>query len=170
MKLELEVKRSHAYFISSLLVIVASIGLVNAFGGTNPAVLGHSALELLVNGSSISNNNITSSHVLDNSLTGSDIDESTLSGTASSLTAGNANACDADGICNVNANLLFSANVQGPAWGSIAGGAPLISSEGGVSELNIGGTSLFGGNPPNVLGIRIAAGNTGILIKMTSGS
>lgn len=46
MRVELEVKRSHAYLVSFLFVILISIGLVNAFGGSSPTVLGHSVGEL----------------------------------------------------------------------------------------------------------------------------
>ncbi|MBS3148146.1 hypothetical protein J4219_04640 [Candidatus Woesearchaeota archaeon] len=65
MRFEIEVKRLHAYVFSSLVVILLSIGLVNAFGGSNPVVLGHSAAELIVNGSSI----------VDGSVNASDIDQ-----------------------------------------------------------------------------------------------
>src|SRR5262245_62166146 len=66
----IELTRRHAYLLSIVAVFALAVSLVTAFGGTNPAVVGHSALELIVNGSS----------VVDNSLTGDDIDESTLVG------------------------------------------------------------------------------------------
>src|SRR3989344_984640 len=158
-------KRQLYTFLFALSLVFASV-LVVAFGGTDPTVLGHSARELLVNGSSIADNNITSTHVLDNSLTGSDIDESTLSG----ITASNANACSADGNCGISdatitgdvtfsvggGNLVFAANNDGIGWASISSGSPLISTQGGTGDLELGGAGLWS-NPAIAMFVRIAA-------------
>lgn len=82
MHFEIEITRKHAYVVSSLLVVLISVGLVNAFGGNNPIVLGHSAGELLVNGTS----------VVDNSLTGDDILESSLGTVPSATSASSASS------------------------------------------------------------------------------
>ena len=68
MEFYIDIKRRHAFIIALASSLLFGILLVNAFGGNNPSVVGHSALELIVNGSS----------VVDDSLTGADIDESTL--------------------------------------------------------------------------------------------
>ena len=76
MEIQISVKKSHLYGFLSCLIVILGAFMVSAFGGSNPSVLGHSAAELIVNGTS----------VVDNSLTGADIDESTL-GTVPSATS-----------------------------------------------------------------------------------
>ena len=66
--------------VASLLL---SVAVVVAFGGSNPSVMGHSALELIVNSSSI----------VDNSVGAADIDSTSLASECSSITGG-ASLCD----------------------------------------------------------------------------
>lgn len=82
MKLEVTLTNRHAIMLASAIVIAGLLGAF-AFGGSNPLVMGHSALELIVNSSSI----------VDNSVTAADIDSSSLASECSTIT-GSAGLCD----------------------------------------------------------------------------
>lgn len=68
MDIYITINKKHATAFALFASLLLCVLLVRGFGGSNPSVMGHSALELIVNSSS----------VVDDSLTGDDIDESTL--------------------------------------------------------------------------------------------
>lgn len=114
-KIEIYVRRRDAVILSALLVLVA-LGLgVTAFGGSNPAVLGHSAGELIVNSTS----------VVDNSLTGDDILESSLGTVPSATSASTASYASESASCGNGGSgddscEMRSFTVNNPSGGIIA--------------------------------------------------
>ena len=81
MEYRINIKKKHAYLLALMSALFITTLIVNAFGGNNPAVLGHSAGELIVDGTSVTAD----------SLNGTQINESALN--CSAIT-GNTSLCD----------------------------------------------------------------------------
>jgi len=94
MNININLGKKHFYTMLVLIVLLMFSVLVYAFGSSDPAVFGHSAGELIVDGTSIVNESIT----------GEDINISTLNGTALSLTAGDLNCTDCIGNTEIDAS------------------------------------------------------------------
>ena len=58
MKVVINIEKRHVYLISSLLVLFAGMFAVNAFGGTEPSVMGHSEGELDLGPITLSGDNV----------------------------------------------------------------------------------------------------------------
>ncbi len=167
MEIQISVKKSHLYGFLSCLIVILGAFMVSAFGGSNPSVLGHSAAELIVNGTS----------VVDNSLTGADIDESTLGTVPSATSATSANSANSANTANT-ASVALNANAcsnDGTCEGGVFSGSTFVSNTitfqdggggGGTADIDKAGTSLeletdVGGN----VGI-----NTRLLIGAVGGA
>lgn len=94
MALTIRLENKHLLLLALLVGFIVGIGTASAFGGSSPAVLGHSAGELIVDTTS----------VVDNSLTGSDILESSLGTVPSATSAGTASICSDGTGCNFGAS------------------------------------------------------------------
>jgi hypothetical protein len=61
--LSIRIEKKHVYVFVALFVLLLGIALVNAFGSSNPSVVGHSAGELIVDSTSIVDGSINASKI-----------------------------------------------------------------------------------------------------------
>ncbi|MBD3318514.1 hypothetical protein GF342_01250 [Candidatus Woesearchaeota archaeon] len=93
MKVEANIKNEHIYILAAILVVLSGLFFAYAYGGSNPAIVGHSAGELVVTGESIVNESITGADIANNSIQGTQIEESTLGTVPSASSASSASIC-----------------------------------------------------------------------------
>lgn len=119
--------------ILAVIISVSAIGLVVAYGGSNPTVVGHSWSEMTcdkcISNSNLGDNSVNSNKIIDNTITTADvnsIDGSKITGkvpsAASADTAGSAgsatSAGNANTLNNLNADQIARwGNPCNPAWG-----------------------------------------------------
>jgi len=134
--LNITLQRKHFYSLLALFVIVLGAVLVNAFGGNNPAILGHSAEEIIVNDSSIPGQ-----------LSGSKINVATLSGSAPSLSVGSASSASTAGFVTSSPGCGGN-NFYNPDPGSCVS---LLNSNNAITY-NAPTAHTFTGGPVNIQG------------------
>lgn len=103
MKIEVTLTNRHAVLIASAIVLAGMLS-VFAFGGSNPSLMGHSALELIVNSSSIVDGSVLGADITANTLGATQIDSASLASECSTITGG-AGLCDggdATGLTSVD--------------------------------------------------------------------
>ena len=83
MEIRIIINKTHFYLLAALTTLLFGGIAAVAFGGSSPAIMGHSAGELIVNSAS----------VVDNSIGAADIDSTSLASECTSITGG-ASLCD----------------------------------------------------------------------------
>ncbi|RJQ21026.1 hypothetical protein C4580_03320 [Candidatus Woesearchaeota archaeon] len=119
MDVRINVEKKHLYGFAAFTLLLASALLTVAFGTDNPAVFGHSALELIVNSSSIVDGSIQGADIGTNAIGAAQIDSTSLASECTSITggAGLCDGSDADSI-GISSCSRFSGSPSASCGGS----------------------------------------------------
>src|SRR4030042_4308064 len=118
MRIEINIRNSHFLVILLFIIAVSAVGLVVAYGGINPSVMGHSWGEIscpgCITNTNLAGNSVTGAKIQDGTVTGADIQDSSIAsgdiasidGTKVTGTVPNADTVDGyhasswGGVCN----------------------------------------------------------------------
>ncbi len=82
MRIEINIRNSHFLVILLFIIAVSAVGLVVAYGGINPSVMGHSWGEIscpgCITNTNLAGNSVTGAKIQDGTVTGADIQDSSI--------------------------------------------------------------------------------------------